>query len=117
MIYKSRYLDIVLIIISFYSVFFIIHKFIDGKIPFWDFHVYYCSAKNFFLGNSPYGLNVLRNCLNPNITLTANFSPGTLEILKYLGYLNISTAKILWVFFEIISLFTFFFCFKKSIEI
>ena len=95
MIYKSRYLDIVLIIISFYSVFFIIHKFIDGKIPFWDFHVYYCSAKNFFLGNSPYGLDVLRNCLNPNITLTANFSPGTLEILKYLGYLNISTAKII----------------------
>ena len=116
MIYKSRYLDIVLIIISFYSVFFIIHKFIDGKIPFWDFHVYYCSAKNFFLGNSPYGLNVLRNCLNPNITLTANFSPGTLEILKYLGYLNISTAKILWVFFEIISLFTFFFVLKKVLK-
>ena len=116
MIYKSRYLDVVLIIISFYSVFFIIHKFIDGKIPFWDFHVYYCSAKIFFLGNSPYGLNVLENCLNPNITLTANFSPGTLEILKYLGYLNISNAKILWVFFEVISLFTFFFVLKKVLK-
>ena len=53
---------------------------------------------------------------NGNITLTANFSPGTLEILKYLGYLNISTAKILWVFFEIISLFSFFFVLKKVLK-
>ena len=116
MIYKSRYLDIVLIIISFYSVLFIVHKFIDGKIPFWDFHVHYCSAKNFLLNNFPYGPDVLESCLNPNITLTANFSPGTLEILKYLGYLNISTAEFFWVFLEIISMFTFFFVLKKVLK-
>ena len=72
MIYKSRYLDIVLIIISFYSVYFIVHKFLGGKIPFWDFHVIYCASKTFFLGNFPYGLEAHGECLHPNITLTAN---------------------------------------------
>ena len=112
-IYNCHFLDYVLIAISLYSLFFIFHKFYGGKIPFWDFHVHYCSAKNFLLGNFPYGLNALDNCLNPNINLTVNFSPGTLELIKYLGYLNNSNANILWVFFEIISLFSFFFILKE----
>ena len=76
MIYKSRYLDIVLIIIFIYSVFFIVHKFLDGKVLFWDFHITYCASKTFFLGNFPYGLNAHGECLHPNITLTANFLVG-----------------------------------------
>ncbi len=113
MIYKSRYLDIVLIIIFIYSVFFIVHKFLGGKVPFWDFHIIYCASKTFFLGNFPYGINVHGDCLNPNIIETATLSPGTLEILKYFGSLNISTANFLWVFLEIISFFIIFFVLKK----
>jgi len=113
MIYKSRYLDIVLIIIFIYSVFFIVHKFLGGKVLFWDFHITYCASKTFFLGNFPYGANVHGDCLNPNITQTATYSPGTLEILKYFGSLNISTANFLWVFLEIISFFIIFFVLKK----
>ena len=93
MIYKSRFLDIVLIIISFYSLYFIVHKFLGGKVPFWDFHIIYCQSKTFLLGNIPYGLNAHGDCLDPRITLTANLSPSTLEILKYIGSLNIKTAN------------------------
>ena len=86
--FSIPYLDILLIIISFYSVYFIVHKFLGGKIPFWDFHIIYCASKNFFLGNFPYGLEMHRECLHPNITLTANFMPSTYEMLKYLGSIN-----------------------------
>ena len=113
MLYKSRYLDLTLILVISYSIFYIAHKFYGGKIPFWDFHITYCASKTFFLENFPYGLNVHGDCLHPNITLTANYSPGTLEILKYLGSLNIISANILWVFFEIISFFIIFYVMKK----
>ena len=113
MIYKSRYLDIVLIIIFIYSVFFIVHKFLGGKVLFWDFHIIYCQSKTFFLGNIPYGSNVHGDCLDPRITLIANFSPSTLEILKYIGSINIKTANFFWVFLEIISFFLIFFVLKK----
>ena len=113
MIYKSRYLDIVLIIISFYSVYFIVHKFLGGKVPFWDFHIIYCQSKTFFLGNIPYGLNVHGDCLDPRITLTANFSVPTLEILKYIGLINIKIANFFWVFLEIISFFLIFVVLKE----
>jgi len=112
-IYNSRFLDCVLIVISLYTLFFIFHKFFGGKIPFWDFHVHYCSAKNYLLGNFPYGIDALKSCLDPNITLTANYSPGTLELIKYLGYFSIKNANILWVFFEIISLLLIFFVLKE----
>ena len=112
-IYNSKHLDVVLIIVSLYSIFFIFHKFIGGKIPFWDFHITYCAAKNFFLGNFPYGLNVHENCLDPNITLSVNYSPGTLELIKYFGLINISFANFLWIFFEILSLLTIFYVLKK----
>ena len=114
--YKSRYLDIVLLAVSLYSVFFIIHKFLDGKIPFWDFHIIYCQSKTFLLGNIPYGLNAHGDCLDPRITLTANFSPSTLEILKYIGSLNIKTANFFWVFLEIISFFLIFFVLKETFK-
>ena len=113
MIYKSRYLDIVLIIISFYSIYFIVHKFLGGKVPFWDFHIIYCQSKTFFLGNIPYGFDVHGDCLDPKITLTANLSVPTLELLKYIGLINIKTANFLWVFLEIISLFLVFIIFGK----
>ena len=113
MIYKSRYLDIVLIIISFYSVYFIVHKFLGGKVPFWDFHIIYCQSKTFFLGNIPYGLDVHGDCLDPRITLIANLSPSTLEILKYIGSINIKTANFFWVFLEIISFFLIFVVLKE----
>ena len=109
MLYKSRYLDLTLILVISYSIFYIAHKFYGGKIPFWDFHITYCASKTFFLENFPYGLNVHGDCLHPNITLTANYSPGTLEILKYLGSLNIISANILWVY----SFMNLFFIFKK----
>ena len=113
--YKSSipYLDILLIIISFYSVYFIVHKFLGGKIPFWDFHVIYCASKTFFLGNFPYGLEAQGECLHPNITLTANFMPSTYEMLKYLGSINILTANYFWVFLEINSFLLIFIIFKK----
>ena len=113
MIYKSRYLDIVLIIISFYSIYFIVHKFLGGKVPFWDFHIIYCQSKTFLLGNIPYGFDVHGDCLDPKITLTANLSVPTLELLKYIGLINIKTANFLWVFLEIISLFLIFIIFGK----
>ena len=113
MIYKSRYLDILLISIFFYSVFFIIYKFLGGKVPFWDFHIIFCSSKTFFSGNIPYGLEAHGECLHPNITLTANFLPSTYEILKYFGSLNILIANFIWVFLEIISFFLFFIVLKK----
>ena len=113
MIYKSRYLDIVLIIISFYSIYFIVHKFLGGKVPFWDFHIIYCQSKTFLLGNIPYGFDVHGDCLDPKITLTANLSVPTLELLKYIGLINIKTANFLWVFLEIISLFLVFIIFGK----
>ena len=113
MIYKSRYLDIVLIIISFYSLYFIVHKFLGGKIPFWDFHIIYCAPKTFFLGNFPYGLETHGECLHPNITLTANLMPSTYEMLKYLGSINILIANFFWVFLEIISLFLIFIVLRK----
>ena len=113
MIYKSRYLDIVLIIIFIYSVFFIVHKFLGGKVLFWDFHIIYCASKTFFLGNFPYGQDAYGECLHPNITLTANFLPSTYEMLKYLGSLNILIANFFWVFLEIISFFLIFIVLKK----
>ena len=113
MIYKSRYLDIVLIIISFYSIYFIVHKFLGGKVPFWDFHIIYCQSKTFLLGNIPYGFDVHGDCLDPKITLTANLSVSTHELLKYIGLINIKTANFLWVFLEIISLFLVFIIFGK----
>jgi hypothetical protein len=116
MIYKSRYLDIVLIIIFIYSVFFIVHKFLGGKVPFWDFHIIYCASKTFFLGNIPYGSNVHGDCLDPRITLIANFSPSTLEILKYIGSINIKTANFFWVFLEIISFFLIFVVLKETFK-
>ena len=116
MIYKSRYLDIVLIIIFIYSVFFIVHKFLGGKVPFWDFHIIYCQSKTFFLGNIPYGSNVHGDCLDPRITLIANFLPSTLEILKYIGSINIKTANFFWVFLEIISFFLIFVVLKETFK-
>ena len=113
MIYKSRYLDIVLIIIVFYSLFFISHKFVEGKIPFWDFHITYCVSKTYFLENFPYGINAHGDCLHPNITLSANYSPATLEIIKYLGSVNIVTANFIWIFLEILSIFSVFYVLKK----
>ena len=113
MIYKSRYLDITLIIIFSYSVFFVIHKFLGGKIPFWDFHIIYCASNTFFSGNIPYGLEAHGECLHPNIKLTANFLPSTYEMLKYFGSLNILVAKFIWVFLEIISIFLLFIVLKK----
>ena len=113
MIYKSRYLDIVLIIIVFYSLFFISHKFVEGKIPFWDFHITYCVSKTYFLENFPYGINAHGDCLHPNITLSANYSPATLEIIKYLGSINIVTANFIWIFLEILSIFSVFYVLKK----
>ena len=112
-IYKSYVLDMTLVVVCLYSVFFILHKFDGGKIPFWDFHVHYCAAKNFYMGYFPYGINVLDNCLHPNIKLNPNFPPLTLEFLKYLGTLNLSAASFLWICFEIFSLFLIFYLFKK----
>ena len=117
MIYKSRLIDITLIIISLYSLFFIFHKFLGGKIPFWDFHIIYCASKTFFLGNFPYGLDAHGDCLDPNIKLTANFLPSTYEMLKYFGSLNISTAKFLWIFLETISIALIFFISKELFKI
>ena len=114
--FSIPYLDILLIIISFYSVYFIVHKFLGGKIPFWDFHIIYCASKNFFLGNFPYGLEMHRECLHPNITLTANFMPSTYEMLKYLGSINILTANFFWVFLEIISFSLIFFVLKETFK-
>jgi len=113
MIYKSRYLDIVLIIISFYSVYFIVHKFLGGKVPFWDFHIIYCASKTFFLGNFPYGLDAHGECLHSNITLTANYMPSTYEMIKYLGSINILIANFFWVFLEITSFFLIFIVLRK----
>ena len=83
-LYKSRFIDSVLIISSLYSIFFIFHKFSGDKIPFWDFHVYYCGAEYYLKGLIPYGdpsMGVLKDCLNPIILLTVNSTHLALEIL------------------------------------
>ena len=115
-LYKSRFIDSVLIISSLYSIFFIFHKFSGGRIPFWDFHVYYCGAEYYLKGLIPYGdpsMGVLKDCLNPNILLTVNWSPLALEILKFLALINFSNAKFIWVILEFFSILIIYYVFGK----
>ena len=115
-LYKSRFIDSVLIISSLYSIFFIFHKFSGGRIPFWDFHVYYCGAEYYLKGLIPYGdpsMGVLKDCLNPNILLPVNWSPLALEILKFLALINFSNAKFIWVILEFFSILIIYYVFGK----
>ena len=115
-IYKSRFIDVVLIVSSLYSIYFIFHKFSGGKVPFWDFHVYYCGAEYYLKGLVPYGdtsLGILKDCLNPNILLTVNNSPLALEILKFLALINFSNAKFVWVILEFFSILIIYYVFGK----
>ena len=115
-LYKSRFIDVVLIISSLYSIYFIFHKFSGGKIPFWDFHVYYCGAEYYLKGLVPYGdssLGILKDCLNPNILLTVNNSPLALEILKFLALINFSNAKFIWIILEFFSILIIYYVFGK----
>ena len=115
-IYKSRFIDVVLIVSSLYSIYFIFHKFSGGKVPFWDFHVYYCGAEYYLKGLVPYGdtsLGILKDCLNPNILLPVNNSPLALEILKFLALINFSNAKFIWVILEFFSILIIYYVFGK----
>ena len=115
-LYKSRFIDVVLIISSLYSIYFIFHKFFGGKIPFWDFHVYYCGAEYYLKGLIPYGdpsMGVLKDCLNPNILLPVNWSPLALEILKFLALVNFSNAKFIWIILEFFSILIIYYVFGK----
>ena len=115
-IYKSRFIDAVLIVSSLYSIYFIFHKFSGGKVPFWDFHVYYCGAEYYLKGLVPYGdtsLGILKDCLNPSILLPVNNSPLALEILKFLALINFSNAKFIWVILEFFSILIIYYVFGK----
>ena len=115
-IYKSRFIDVALIVSSLYSIYFIFHKFSGGKVPFWDFHVYYCGAEYYLKGLVPYGdtsLGILKDCLNPNILLPVNNSPLALEILKFLALINFSNAKFIWVILEFFSILIIYYVFGK----
>ena len=115
-IYKSRFIDAVLIVSSLYSIYFIFHKFSGGKVPFWDFHVYYCGAEYYLKGLIPYGdpsMGVLKDCLNPNILLPVNNSPLALEILKFLALINFSNAKFIWIILEFFSILIIYYVFGK----
>ena len=88
------------------------------RVDFWDFHVYWCSANKFINSINPYGGETIKNCLSQfNFDLYFSYPPIILKFLSFLGYLELNTAKIIWVIFIGISFFTIIFFLKKTYQI
>ena len=89
---------------------------LGDRVDFWDFHVYWCSAKKFISGINPYGGETIKNCLSQfNFDLYFSYPPIVLKFLSFLGYLELNTAKIIWVTIVGISFFFNYFLFKKNL--
>ena len=89
---------------------------LGDRIDFWDFHVYWCSANKFINGINPYGGETIKNCLSHfNFDLYFSYPPIILKFLSFLGYLQLNTAKIIWIIIIGISFFTIIFFFKKKL--
>ena len=87
---------------------------LGDRIDFWDFHVYWCSANKFINGINPYGGETIKNCLSQfNFDLYFSYPPIVLKFLSFLGYFDLTTAKIIWIAIIGISFFVIIFYLKK----
>ena len=97
---------------------FIRKNLLGDRVDFWDFHVYWCSAKKFITGINPYGGETIKNCLSQfNFDLYFSYPPIVLKFLSFLGYLEFNTAKIIWVLIIGISFCVIVFFLKKTYQI
>ena len=97
---------------------FIRKNLLGDRVDFWDFHVYWCSAKKFITGINPYGGETIKNCLSQfNFDLYFSYPPIVLKFLSFLGYLELNTAKIIWIAIVGISFFVIIFFLKKTYQI
>ena len=88
---------------------------LGDRVDFWDFHVYWCSANKFINGINPYGGETIKNCLSQfNFDLYFSYPPIVLKFLSFLGYLELNTAKIIWIAIVVISFLTIIFYLKKT---
>ena len=91
---------------------------LGDRVDFWDFHVYWCSAKKFINGINPYGGETIKNCLSQfNFDLYFSYPPIVLKFLSFLGYFNLNTAKIIWIAIVLISFLVIIFYLKKIYQI
>ena len=116
---ELKFLYFFLLLAVFNNVSHFIRKNLLGdRIDFWDFHVYWCSAKKFINGINPYGGETIKNCLSQfNFDLYFSYPPIILNFLSFLGYLQLNTAKIIWIIIIGISFFTIIFFLKKTYQI
>ena len=114
---KFLYFFLILSIFNNFS-HFIRKNILGDRIDFWDFHVYWCSANKFINGINPYGGITIKNCLSQfNFDLYFSYPPIVLKFLSFLGYLQLNTAKIIWIIIIGISFFIIIFFLKKTYQI
>ena len=114
---KFLYFFLILSVFNNFS-HFIRKNILGDRIDFWDFHVYWCSANKFINGINPYGGITIKNCLSQfNFDLYFSYPPIVLKFLSLLGYLQLNTAKIVWVIIIGISFFIIIFFLKKTYQI
>ena len=90
---------------------------LGDRVDFWDFHVYWCSAKKFINGINPYGGETIKNCLSQfNFDLYFSYPPIVLKFLSFLGYFDLNTAKIIWIAIVLISFLVIIFYLKKILN-
>ena len=114
---KFLYFFLILSVFNNFS-HFIRKNILGDRIDFWDFHVYWCSANKFINGINPYGGITIKNCLSQfNFDLYFSYPPIVLKFLSFLGYLQLNTAKIIWIIIIGISFFIIIFFLKKTYQI
>jgi len=114
---KFLYFFLILSVFNNFS-HFIRKNILGDRIDFWDFHVYWCSANKFINGINPYGGITIKNCLSQfNFDLYFSYPPIVLKFLSLLGYLQLNTAKIVWIIIIGISFFIIIFFLKKAYQI
>ena len=97
---------------------FIRKNLLGDRVDFWDFHVYWCSANKFLNGMNPYGGETIKDCLSQfNFDLYFSYPPIVLKLLAFLGYLELNTAKIIWIVIVGISFFVIIYFLKKTYQI
>lgn len=97
---------------------FIRKNLLGDRVDFWDFHVYWCSANKFLNGMNPYGGETIKDCLSQfNFDLYFSYPPIVLKLLAFLGYLELNTAKIIWIVIVGISFFLIIYFLKKTYQI
>ena len=116
---ELKFLYLFLFLAIFNNVSHFIRKNLLGdRIDFWDFHVYWCSANKFISGINPYGGDTIKNCLSQfNFDLYFSYPPIVLKSISFLGYLNFTTAKIIWILIIAFSFFSIIFYLKKIYNI